>query len=239
MNLLITICGRGGSKGILQKNIRPICGKPLISYSIQHALQFAKETGADTELSTDDDDIAHVAQDAKLPTKYRRPKELANDSAGKLDVIADIMRHAEEKNHKTYDYILDLDITSPLRTMEDLREGFRMMQSNPRARNLFSVSTAEHNPYFDMVEENAEGFFDLVKKPEAQMLARQEGPRVFDLNASFYFYRREFFEQKPHTLILNSLAYIMPHMCFELDDLLQFSLLEYLIEQKKLDFDFQ
>ena len=239
MNLLITICARGGSKGIPGKNILPVNGIPLIVYSIRHALEFAKETGADIELSTDNDEIAQVAEEAGLKTEYRRPEELASDNAGKLDAIADIMQYAEKKNGKTYDYIVDLDVTSPLRTLEDLRESISMMQADPNARNLFSVSPPLHNPYFDMVEENTEGYFDLIKKPEQQMVSRQQGPRVYGLNASFYVYRRSFFDEDPLTLVENSLAYVMPHMCFEADEIIDFELLQYLLTNNKLDFDFR
>jgi CMP-N-acetylneuraminic acid synthetase len=239
MDLLITICARGGSKGIPGKNVHPVNGVPLIVYSIRHALEFAKETGADVELSTDNDEIAQVAAKEGLKTEYRRPEELASDNAGKLDAIKDVVEYAEQKNSNAYDMILDLDVTSPLRTLKDLQEGISMMQSDPNARNLFSVSPPLHNPYFDMVEENTEGYFDLVKKPEQQMVARQQGPRVYELNASFYVYRRSFFDEDPLTLVGNSLAYIMPHMCFEADEMIDFELLQYLLANNKLDFNFQ
>lgn len=235
MSLLITICARGGSKGIPGKNIRPINGVPLIVYSIRHALAYAKKTGADVELSTDSDDIKKVAADAGLKTDYNRPPELSTDLVGKLETIQHVVRDAEKRRGKTYDMILDLDVTSPLRTIEDLDAAAKMMDENPKARNLFSVSFPKHNPYFDMVEPNAEGFFDLVKKPTAQMTARQQGPRVYDLNASFYYYRRVFFEESPLVLMKNSLAYVMPHMCFELDEMMDFEFLEYLIVNGKLD----
>lgn len=238
MNLLITICARGGSKGIPDKNIREVHGTPLLVYSVRHARTLAENMGADTELSTDSDRIAEVAASAGLHTTYKRSAELASDTAGKLEVIDDVLRYAEEKNSKVYDYILDLDVTSPLRTIEDLEEGLSMIEADPNARNLFSVSNPQHNPYFDMVEQNADGYFDLVKKPESQMIARQQGPRVYELNASFYVYRRSFFNDKPLTLIGNSLAYVMPHMCFEIDELQDMELLDYLMANDKLDFAF-
>lgn len=237
-NLLMTICARGGSKGIPGKNIRRVAGTPLIVYSIRHALAYAKQTGADVELSTDSDDIKKVATNAGLKTDYIRPSELSTDLVGKLETIQHVVRESEKRRKKSYDMILDLDVTSPLRTIDDLDAALTMMDENPKARNLFSVSYPKHNPYFDMVEPNAEGFYELSKKPSAQMTARQQGPRVYELNASFYYYRRAFFEESPLVLMKNSLAYVMPHMCFELDDMQEFALLEYLITQKKLDFPF-
>ncbi len=238
MSLLITLCARGGSKGIPGKNIKPINGVPLINYSIRHALAYAKKTGADVELSTDSDDIKAVAAEAGLTTGYERPTALSTDLVGKLDTIKDVVLFAESSRKKKYDMILDLDVTSPLRTIEDLDAARKMIDGNPQARNLFSVSFPKHNPYFDMIEPDADGFYELSKKPTAQMTARQQGPKVYELNASFYFYRRSFFDESPLVLMKNSLAYVMPHMCFELDDMEEFALLEYLITQKKLDFAF-
>jgi CMP-N-acetylneuraminic acid synthetase len=239
MHLLITICARGGSKGIPGKNIRPVNGTPLIVYSIRHALAYAKKTGADIELSTDSEDIKKVAAEAGLKTDYVRPPELSTDLIGKLDTIQHVVFDTEKRKGKRYDYILDLDVTSPLRTIEDLEKAFAMMEGNPKARNLFSVSFPKHNPYFDMVETTDEGFVELVKKPASQMVARQQGPRVYEVNASFYFYRRAFFDEEPLIIIRNTLAYETPHMCFELDEMLEFYLLDYLLREKKLDFDFR
>ena len=239
MNLLITICARGGSKGIPGKNVRLVNGTPLIVYTVRHALEYAKKTGADVELSTDDDTIRNVAAKAGLTTDYARPAELSTDMAGKLETIEDTVLHAERKHGKRYDYVLDLDVTSPLRTMEDLDKAFRMLDGNPAARNLFSVSFPKHNPYFDMVEEKEDGFVDLVKKPATQMVARQQGPRVYEVNASFYFYRRSFFDEHPLIIIKNTLAYFTPHMCFELDEMIDYSFLEFLLSQGRLDFDFR
>lgn len=239
MNLLITICARGGSKGIPGKNIRPLNGTPLIVYTLRHARAYAEKTGADVELSTDDTEIKRVAAEAGLTTAYTRPGYLATDNAGKLDAIKDILQYAERARGKRYEFVLDLDVTSPLRTIEDLDVAFRMLQANPRARNLFSVSPTKHNPYFDIVEETPEGFVDLVKRPKQQMLARQEGPHVYELNASFYIYYRSFFDEDPLVLIKNSLMYIMPHMCCELDEEVDFSFLEYLLRHGNIDVNFQ
>lgn len=239
MSLLITICGRGGSKAVPRKNIREVCGIPLIAYTIRHALAYAKRTGADVALSTDSDDIRKVAAEHGLVSDYRRPAELATDWAGKLPVIRHLLFHEEQKRAKKYEFILDLDITSPLRTMEDLDQAFEMLKKTPEALNIFTVSFPTHNPYFDMVEEGKDGFYELVKTPQTSMLSRQQGPKVFDENASFYFYRRAFFEPDHPTLPYYSLAYLVPHTCFEIDSQMDMEFLEYLLKNNKLDFSFQ
>lgn len=239
MSLLITICARGGSKGVPGKNIRLVNGLPLIAYSIRHALMYAKHMGADIALSTDSEEIRRVAAEHGLKSDYVRPASLATDAAGKLPVLRHLVNHEEQTRGKTYEYIMDLDVTSPLRTIEDLDKAFDMLKKTPEALNIFTVSFPTHNPYFDMVEEGKDGFCHLVKTPETAMLSRQQGPKVFDENASFYFYRRAFFEPEEPTLPHRSLAYLVPHTCFEIDSALDMEFLEYLLKHDKLDFAFK
>ncbi|MDE3250918.1 MAG: acylneuraminate cytidylyltransferase family protein, partial [Bacteroidota bacterium] len=214
--LLITLCARGGSKGIPGKNILPINGKPLIAYSIDTAMRFSQKVDARIAISTDDEVIRQTAARFGLTTDYQRPAVFATDSAGKTEAILDLLRFEEVKTGSRFEYILDLDVTSPLRTVEDLEQAFDMIQQDPDALNLFSVNKAHRNPYFNMVEPSGDGYYQLVKKGE--FLTRQSAPPVYDLNASFYFYRRSFFDREKLTTINSrSMVYVMPHICFDLD----------------------
>lgn len=235
IQLLITICARGGSKGIPGKNIRILNNKPLIAYSIEAAKRFAKLHDAIIELSTDSEEIKEVALKEGLETAYTRPRNLATDTAGKIDVLKDLLEYTEAKNGHVFDYLLDLDVTSPLRTINDLESGFKLIRENDAALNLFSVSPAARNPYFNMVEKGEDGYYKLVKK--GSFLTRQSAPKVYDLNASFYFYRRNFFRQEDRSVIgSRSLVYVMPHICFDLDHPIDFEFLDFLIKNQKLDF---
>lgn len=236
MNILITICARGGSKGIPGKNIRPINNIPLIAYSIKIAKQFATLHNAQIELSTDDLEIKNVAAKFDITNDYLRPEYLANDTAGKIEVIADILLYSEKKHNIAFDYVLDLDVTSPLRTLNDLIAAFSIIDADANALNLFSVNLANRNPYFNMVEQQENGYFDLVKT--GLFLTRQSAPKVYDLNASFYFYRRIFFNKDlKKTITSKSLIYEMPHICFDLDHIIDFEFMQYLIETNKLGFE--
>ena len=235
MNLLITICARGGSKGIPGKNIKLLNGKPLIEYTINSAFKFSKKYNANIALSTDDVDILNICNSLNLNTKYRRPLELSTDHAGKIDTINDILIFEEKEKNITYDYILDLDVTSPLRTQIDLIDAFEKLQNDKNALNIFSVNIANKNPYFNMVEERESGYFELSKKGE--FLSRQTADPVFELNASFYFYRRSFFNLENKKVINDkSLIYLMNHICFDLDHPIDFEFMNYLLENKKIDF---
>ena len=153
MNILITICARGGSKGIPGKNIKLINGKSLIAYSIDLTKEIQAKYNAKVALSTDDDSILTIARELGLHTNYKRPDFLATDTAGKIDTIRDLLMHEESLIDFKYDFILDLDVTSPLRNLEDIEKALQLMINNPDAKNLFSVNPAARNPYFNMVEE--------------------------------------------------------------------------------------
>lgn len=238
MKILITICARGGSKGIPGKNIKPLNGQPLIGYSIAVAKEFQSVfEGTDIMLSTDSEEIIRVAGVYGLKSDYKRPEYLANDTVGKIDAIKDLVLYSESKQGQTYDYILDLDVTSPLRNLQDLKIAFDILRSDENAINLFSVSEAGRSPYFNMVEQKENGYYAQVKMPDNNVFTSQSAPQVYDLNASFYFYKRSFFYMGYKGAITDrSLVYKVPHICFDLDHPIDFEIISYLMSNNKLDF---
>jgi CMP-N,N'-diacetyllegionaminic acid synthase len=239
MNILVTICARGGSKGIPGKNIKNINGKSLIGYTIELAKKIQKKYNCTIALSTDDVVIKNIAEFFGLKTDYKRPSFLATDNAGKIDTLIDVLYYEESKLNKRFDFLLDLDVTSPLRTFEDIEQAFQLLINKPEAQNLFSVNPANRNPYFNMVEENSNGFYSLVKiNPDGSVMTRQSAPKVFELNASFYWYRRSFFESNQKSAITDkSIIFEMKHICFDLDHPVDFLFMEYLLQNDKLDFN--
>ena len=237
MKVLITLCARGGSKGIPGKNIKMLAGKPLINYTIEIAKKIALMYDAKISLSTDDESIMAAARKQGLLTNYIRPEVLASDTAGKIDTIRDLLYYEEALLDDVYDYILDLDLTSPLRTISDLVDAFKLIEKDKNALTLFSVNPASRNPYFNMVEANGFGYYDLIKKSsDGTIMSRQKAPNVYDLNASFYWYRRAFFYLDLKSPITDkSLIYVMKHICFDLDHQIDFEFLEYLIINGKTD----
>ena len=237
MNILITVCARGGSKGIPGKNIKLLNGKPLIEYTLNSAKIFSKNHNSKIAISTDDDKILSVCNSFGIHTNYRRPIELSTDTAGKVDTINDILLFEEKEKNIKYDFILDLDVTSPLRTQLDLNEAFENLQNDKNALNIFSVNIANKNPYFNMVEKKEDGYFELSKKGE--YLTRQSTDPVFELNASFYIYRRQFFSNEIKKVVNErSLIHLMKHICFDLDHPNDFEFMNFLLENNKIDFKF-
>ncbi|RYY92118.1 MAG: acylneuraminate cytidylyltransferase family protein [Comamonadaceae bacterium] len=182
MSIIATICARGGSKGLPRKNVRPFAGRPLIAHSIAQAL--ACRAIAGVYVSTDDDEIAVVAQAAGATVPYRRPADLATDTAGKLPVIEHLVAHLEAEG-VVVDTIVDLQPTSPLRIAQDIDAALAVARDCDLA---VSVAEPSHSPYFSLVEEGADGALHLSKP--AGHVRRQDLPPVWGLNGSIYVWRR-------------------------------------------------
>jgi len=236
-NILITICARGGSKGVPGKNIKPINGLPLIGYTIVTANKFAERGNVDIALSTDSEEIIEVASELGLKTSYKRPEQLATSSAGKIAAINALKQFEETSRRKKYDYVIDLDVTAPLRTIGDLDKALALLKLDKDAYNIFSVSRANRNPYFNMVELQESGYVKVCKDV-GNILSRQASPIVYDMNASFYIFRKSYFDREFEiSTTEKSLAFEMDHICFDIDHPLDFIIMEFLITQKLLDFE--
>ena len=236
MNILITVCARGGSKGIPGKNIKVIGGHPLIAYTASLAKKFANLHNADLGFSTDSEQILKVGADYGLPTDYIRPIELGNDIVGKPHVIKDLMLFYERKYSKKYDYIVDLDVTSPIRTLEDVENCLKIMLDKPDALTVFSVNPCGRNPYFNMVEAKNDGFYGLVK--ESTATTRQGSPKVYDINGSVYVYSRDSLDcGNPRAVTPKTLVYVMDHLCFDLDEPSDYDYMDFLLSTGRLTLD--
>ena len=188
MHLLFLIPARGGSKGIPGKNIKRLCGKPLIFYSIEFARHFSRDE--DICVSTDDPEIKKCAESIGISVPYIRPAELATDQAGTYDVIQHAI--AWYKNlDKKYDAVVLLQPTSPFRLKKHLQEALRLF--NNQIDMVVGVIESPYNPYFNLFEENNDGNLSLSKAGNHQ--SRQEAPPVYALNGLLYIINTEALEK--------------------------------------------
>ncbi len=191
MNILFTIAGRAGSKGIKNKNIRDFNGKPLPYYSLSAIDLYIKQAPAgntyDVALSTDSEELIALieANPFMKVDVIRRSEELAGDTVAKKDVIWDMLLKMEERKGCTYDVVVDLDITSPLRTVADVANLIDTHMKSG-ADITYSVTTCRRNPYFNQVIRGEKGFRKAII---SEYTARQQAPEVYDMNASLYAYR--------------------------------------------------
>ena len=193
MKILFTICGRAGSKGIKNKNLRVFCGKYLAYYTISAIdLYLRKHPEEDADIVVNSDSIELLdlvcANPMRVVDRIERDESLAGDSVGKIAVINDCLSKMSERKNISYDMVVDLDITSPLRTVRDL-ENVIAVQRKKNADVTTTVTTARRNPYFNQVKRTGHGVKKVI---ESSFTARQQAPEIFDMNASIYAYKPEF-----------------------------------------------
>jgi CMP-N-acetylneuraminic acid synthetase len=229
-NILLIIAARGGSKGVTNKNIRPLNGKPLIAHTVLQAKKWGK---ADRIIcSTDSEAIAAAAKEYGAEVPFLRPAELASDTAGKLSVYRHALRAVEAKSGGVkYDIIVDLDVTAPIRKISDI-EGAYQLFLDKRPKSVFSVTPCRRNPYFNMVETDQNGYATLAKKAGTGVVSRQQAPKVWDMNASIYVYDRDFIldEQVTSAISDRSLIWEMDSFsAFDIDHEIDFTFIEFLV----------
>lgn len=229
-NILCTICARGGSKGVKNKNIKELNGKPLIAYTIEQA----KASGLFEHIviSTDSDDIAQTAKRYGAEVFFKRSAEMASDTAGKLDVIRDAFARSEEHYGKTFDYLVDLDATAPLRSVEDIVDSFEQFMQNDND-NLITAMPSRRSPYFNLVEVDNNGKVSLSKKLDSTVVRRQDAPKSYDMNASIYIWKRDTILNENSIFLEKTGLYVMPEeRSIDIDNELDFEFVEFLMRKQ-------
>ena len=225
MKILCTICARGGSKGLKNKNIKKIKGIPLIIHTIfkaQKSKIFNKIV-----VSSDNNKILHLAKKNNVDYLIKRSKKLSLSSTPKIPVIRDALKKTEMKYKTKFDYIIDLDVSSPLRNILDIKKSMHKI-IREKKNILFSVNTAKKNPYFNMVELN-KGNISLVKKGKL-LFTRQSAPKVYEMNASIYIWKRKTLLHTNTLFTKSSTIFKMPYnRSIDIDSIDDFKLVNYLM----------
>ena len=229
MNTLITICARGGSKGLPNKHLLNFNGKPLILWTVKQAVDWGK---GDIVLSSDSSDIISLFLTHFFNHNIiNRPNDLSGDDVPKLDVIRHALIDTEERLAKHYDVIVDLDATNPLRTLDDIT-GCWSKVAKLDYSVAFSVVRTRRNPYFNMVERGI-GRWQLCKNVD-YVTSRQEAPVVYELNSSIYAYKRDWLLNTKHKSPLDSEPGIwrMSDCSFcDIDSEIDFKVAEFLMRE--------
>ena len=235
MKKLAVICARGGSKSIPKKNIIKLFGKPLIYYTINTAQK--SKLFDNIIVSTDDNEIASIVEKYHVDVLFR-PAELASDSAGKIEVLRHALIQCEQRYRTNYDVIIDLDVTAPIRTTRDIKNAIdTFLKKNPDV--LFSVVKSRKNPYFNMVEEQNNGFVKLSKKPKVPYLRRQDAPKVYDMNTSIYIYKRDFLLNPKNISVFSTkktAVFLMDDIsAIDIDNPFDLNYIKYLVKSKVVE----
>lgn len=208
MNILFTLCGRAGSKGVKGKNARDFCGVPLVWYSLAAIKLYIEKYTTSRDcvkvvLNTDSQALVSIVEKVReLPVSVlEREENLAGDKVPKVAVIYDCLTRASHLFQMNFDVVVDLDITSPLRTVQDVKNAIDRKSSRPEVDVVYSVTHSRRNPYFNMVKEES-GFF--CKAIASSYTTRQEAPVFYDMNASIYAYSPRALQEKEHNTFFNS-----------------------------------
>ncbi|WP_414838637.1 acylneuraminate cytidylyltransferase family protein [Carnobacterium sp. TMP28] len=228
MTILFTICGRSGSKGLAGKNLKTFHGYPLIAYTLA-AIDLFKEQSdqqVDVALNTDSNELQTMIKEYPGILIIERKKEHSTDTASKMSVIRDTYLQAKKMRQVDYDYVIDLDLTSPLRTVSDIFNLIEKKEEKPNLDVVFSVVDSRRNPFFNMVKEEDHAI-SLVNA--STFTSRQQAPTIYDMNASMYLYDKDFLQENEY--IFNGRCGVIlmkDYMVLDIDSEEDFKWMEYI-----------
>jgi CMP-N,N'-diacetyllegionaminic acid synthase len=227
MKILCTICARGGSKGLKNKNIKKIRNKHLIYYTLNQAIK--SKIFNEIVVSSDSKNILQISKKYGAKNLILRSKTLAKNNSPKIPVIRDCLEKIEKIQNQKFDVIIDLDVTAPLRKISDIKNAYLKFKKM-NASNLFSVCNSRSNPYFNAVEwkkGKIKPVINLMKK----ITGRQQAPKVYDMNASIYIWNRKTLRNKNTVFLKNTEIFLMPEKrSIDIDNDFDFKLVSKLLK---------
>lgn len=230
MTVIAFIFARGGSKGLPGKNIRPLAGKPLIAWSIEHARSVNRIDRV--IVSTDSEEIAAVARDFGADVPFMRPAELARDESPEWLAWRHALSFLQESDGTLPDAMISIPTTAPLRLPIDLENCLDEFAKG-KSDIVITVSDAHRNPWFNMVKENQDGSVCLVMPPASGVTRRQDAPAVFDMATVAYVASPQFVMKKMGAFNGRVRAVKVPvERAIDIDTQFDFELAEFLISRQ-------
>lgn len=225
------IFARGGSKGIPRKNVRAFGGKPLIAWSIAHAL--AVKRIERVIVSTDSQEIAAVAREYGAEVPFIRPAELARDDSPEWLAWRHALNYLLDNDGALPDAMVSVPTTAPLRLPLDIENCLDDYEKGG-ADMVITVTDTHHSPYFNMVKTHVDGTVELVIPPQAVIVRRQDAPTVFDMTTVTYVARPEFVMTHHGTFEGRVRAVHVPNeRAIDIDTLLDFQIAECLLSLRE------
>lgn len=225
------VLARGGSKGIKDKNLKLLAGIPLIAHSIRQA----EECGLfdAVAVSSDDPRILGIAEEYGVTCRIRRPAELAGDAAPKVPAMRHCCLEAEKQCGQTFDIIVDLAVTSPLRSAQDIAAAIAK-RDETGAPNVTTASPSEHSPYYNIVELDGQNRIKVCKALERPLLRRQDAPETFECNGAVYVWTRDaLMTCGDKSLLEDTVLHIMPReRAIDIDTEVDFELARILLDRR-------
>ena len=231
MRRVCTIAVRGGSKGVPGKNWRVVAGLPLFAHSVRHAVESGLFDAV--AVTSDAPEVLESALSFGATHVIERPAELASDTAGKVPAIAHAVTTVESLTGERFDTVVDLDATSPLRHVDDVRAAVALLEEN-HLESVITASEARRSPYFNLVEiDPTTGHVGVAKSLPEGVLRRQDAPATFDMNASIYVWNRDRLESDPKVFYPSTRIYEMPpERSLDIDSEFDFEIVSWLLEKR-------
>lgn len=226
MRAIAIIPARSGSKGLKDKNIRELAGKPMLGYTVEAAAQSGLFDCI--HVSTDSEQYADIARACGADVPFLRDETLAGDLAGSWDVVRWVLG-CYEKRGRQFDMVTLLQPTSPLRNADDIRAAYQRMQEQ-QAQAVVSVCEMDHSPLWsNTLPENGsmDGFL-----AQTANLGRQRLPVYYRINGAIYMLKKELLAAKDAGLYhAGTYAYVMPkERSVDIDDAMDFAVAETLLK---------
>ena len=223
-DILVVIPARSGSKGIPGKNIKKLHGKPLINYTIEAAKEIFENS--QVIVSTDDKEIAEIAASHGANIPFLRPKELAQDDSSTRDVILHLVDYFERQKSVPSVIVL-LQVTSPIRNSKHLNEALDLF-FHKDCDMVVSVTESKTSPYFNLYEENKEGY--LQKSKDSAFTRRQDVPPVYEYNGAIYIFKTKSIVESEMKDFEKITKYVMSkNDSVDIDDEVDWKIAEYLL----------
>jgi CMP-N,N'-diacetyllegionaminic acid synthase len=224
--ILAIIPARSGSKGLKNKNIKKINGKPMINYTVEAALK--SEIFSNVIVSTDSQEYAEIAKKDGAEVPFVRPKKISTDEATTTDVILHAISEMEKRNGR-YDYFMLLQPTSPLRTAKNIKQAYSLLKEK-NANAVVSVCETEHNPLWSNTLDESLSLDNFINKRQDKR--RQELPTYYRLNGAIYLAKVSYYMKHNNFYFNRSCAYIMnKRESIDVDDMIDFRLAEILMNK--------
>ena len=225
MKNLAVILARSGSKGLKNKNIKDLAGKPLLAYTVEAAIESGEYDVV--HVSTDSEEYAAIARKYGADVPFLRRPELANDVANSWDALRYVVGEYEQLG-KVFDTVSLLQPTSPLRDAQDIINAFNIFE-NKKATGVVSVCELEHSisTCNTLSEDNCmDGFVDI-----SRVGRRQDAEKYYRINGAIYIQNRELLMKNQSIYSVGTYAYIMDKThSVDIDDEVDFMLAEILME---------
>ena len=226
MKIYAFIFARGGSKGVPDKNIKKMCGKPLIAYSIEIAQNI--DVIEKIFVSTEDENISRIASAYGVDI-IQRPKSLAQDDSSEWLAWQHAINWLEKRDD-SFDVFLSLPTTSPLRKKKDVASCLDALDNESDV--VIGITKANRSPWFNMVKQDKNKNLQLIIKENEKVHNRQEAPSAFDMTTVAYVTTPKFIKNSKGIFDGDVKGIkIAPERAIDIDSELDFEIAEFLMSK--------